>query len=142
MRRDSSPGTTPQERGRFGEQKAAKWLHREKGYTIICSNWRQGHDEIDLICRDGQVLVFIEVKTRHHNATVPGYFSVTQKKKKILQRVCKAYLKRLKNPPQHFRFDIVEVQLKESGFSVCHYENVLLFSKHFHVSKSSRLKRP
>ncbi len=129
------PGETPRERGRFGEDEAAKWLRKKKGYTVVCCNWRHGRDEIDLVCRDGKILVFVEVKTRKSDAAVPGYYSVTKKKKKILLRVCKAYLKCLKSPPKHFRFDIVEVGLKgNGGFCICHYENVLLFSKHFHVN--------
>ena len=133
-KRTSSSETNAQKRGRYGESVAARWLRQQKGYTILARNWRQGRDELDLICRDGRVIVFIEVKTRKADPLVPGYASVTRRKKAALRRVAKHYLRGLRPAPKHFRFDIVEVQLMEKGgFKVCHYENALLFSKYFHL---------
>lgn len=129
------PDSTPAKvSGRYGERFAAKWL-RQKGYTLLSANWRYGRDEIDLVCRDKHVVVFVEVKTRREGSLVSAFYSVTRKKKKALRRVCTAYLRHLKRPPQHVRFDIVTVTLKETGDPVVgHYENVLLFPKCFHCS--------
>src|SRR5687768_16147400 len=49
--------------GEHGEQTAAQWLVRERGLEIIARNWRNPRDrrdEIDLVCLDGHVLVFVE----------------------------------------------------------------------------------
>ena len=121
------------ERGRFGEDLAAAFCRRQLGHRVIARNWRSGRDELDLICRDGAVLVFIEVRARDASALVSGYHSVNVKKKKALQRAAKSYLKQLQKPPKHFRFDVIDIALKEgkSG-DLHHYANVPLFSKHYH----------
>jgi len=119
-------------RGSFGEREAAKYLRREKGFHVLIRNWRHGRDEIDLVCRDGEVLVFVEVRTRDAGATVSGYHSVTAKKKQALLRVCRAYLKGLRQRPAHFRFDIVEVRLGNGGSStIHHFANASLFPAPF-----------
>ena len=126
--------STRAQRGKFGEDLAADYCRRELGYRIIVRNWCYQRDEIDLICQDGEVLVFIEVRARSEDALVSGYHSVNRHKKKILRRVCSNYLKRLKEPPRHFRFDIIDVSICEEGESdVRHYSNIPLFNKHFSV---------
>lgn len=49
--------------GKLGEQKAADFLE-EKGYQIVDRNWHFHHKEVDIIAFDGEVLVFVEVRTR------------------------------------------------------------------------------
>lgn len=114
------------ERGRFGEREAARYL-KGKGLRVLVRNWRHGHDEIDLVCLDGEVLVFVEVRTRDALALVDGYHSVTQAKKDKLRRVCRAYLKALPQRPGHTRFDIVAVSLgPQNQVDVSHYAGVFL----------------
>src|SRR5450759_4281309 len=75
--------------GNRGEQLAAAWLQRERGFAIVARNWRSPRDrrdEIDLVCRDGDALVFVEVKTRAAGALVPGYYAVDERKKTVLRR--------------------------------------------------------
>jgi putative endonuclease len=116
-------------RGRFGEKRAAAYL-RKKGYRVLVRNWRAGHDEIDLVCQDGAVLVFVEVRTRDEAALVGGYHSVTEEKKTRLRRACRAYVKKLSPPPAHTRFDIVELRLGQAGdFTLYHHSNVSLFNQ-------------
>lgn len=125
------PGADKAERGRFGEDLAAAHCRR-LGYRVVRRNWRRGRDEIDLVCRDGPELVFIEVRARAEEALVPGYFSVDWRKKKVLRRACSAYLWTLRCPPAHFRFDIVEVSISMDGSgTIRHHANVPLFHKHF-----------
>lgn len=120
--------------GDQGERSAAAFL-AGRGWRILARNWRSPRDrrdEIDLVCRDGDVLVFVEVKTRAAGALVPGYFAVDGRKKKVLRRAATAYLRALRPPPATFRLDVVEVSARD-GFppEIRHFENVPLFSKHF-----------
>ncbi len=122
--------------GAEGERLAADFLRKQNGYKIVARNWRSPHDrrdEIDLICRDQAVLVFVEVKTRSAHALVSGYHAINQAKKRILLRACTAYLRALGSAatPPTFRFDIVEVSHNGDGAApeVRHFENVPLFSK-------------
>lgn len=120
------------ERGRYGEDLAAQYCKRELGYRQIARNWRYKQDEVDLICRDGEVLVFIEVRARSESALVSGFDSVDAKKKQKLLRACKAYLKQLSHPPKHLRFDVIGVVLRENEpGEVRHYQNIALFPKHY-----------
>ena len=126
------PDSGRAERGRFGEALAARHCERELGYRIIARNWRCKRDELDIICMDAGVLVFIEVRARAAHARVGGFHSVDSKKKKVLRRGCKAYINCLPKPPKHVRFDVVEVVLSADGTGeVRHYANVPLFSKHY-----------
>lgn len=111
-------------------------MRREKKFQIVTRNWRWNKGEIDLVCWDREVLVFVEVKTRAADASVPGYYAVDQKKKDILRRVFGDYLKQLKKKPATFRFDVVEVSVPLNGKpEVLHFENIPLFSKGYHWGK-------
>jgi len=132
-----APGSGRAARGCYGEDLAARYCRNELGYRLLTRNWRSGKDELDLICQDGGVLVFIEVRSRAKDALVSGYASVHAHKKKVLQRACKSYLKQLQNPPKHFRFDIIDISLDEGVTGeVRHYANVPLFHKHYSPPKS------
>ena len=125
-------GSTRAERGVYGEALAASYCQHELGYREIVRNWRCKQGEIDLIFRDGEVLVFIEVRARSAEALVSGFHSVNSRKKAILRRACQNYLSQLQNPPKHFRFDIMDVALSKDGKGdVRHYTNIPLFSKHY-----------
>jgi len=121
--------------GKQGEQLAVDFLKCEKKYKIIASNWTYKKDEIDIIAKDADVLVFIEVKTRCHNSSlISQYESVTSKKKKALARACKAYLKYNKLSPHYFRFDIILVKFRKNQQNIIqHYCNIKLFPKNFHT---------
>jgi putative endonuclease len=112
-----------------------------RGWRVLARNWRNPADrreELDLVCADGEVLVFVEVKARAARALVPGYFAVNVRKKKVLLRAARAYLRGLRQPPRTVRFDVVEVALGAAadgggtgGPPVLHFENVPLFPRHF-----------
>jgi len=129
---EADPGS-----GAQGERLAAGWLERERHFTIVTRNWRSPRDrreEIDLVCRDGDVLVFVEVKARGADALVPGYHAVDRRKKRVLRRGIETYLAQLREKPKTFRFDVIEVAFAADGAAkpeVLHFENVPLFSKYF-----------
>ncbi len=134
----SEPATPAARRGAEGERLAAEFLHRRLGYEIVAANWRNPGDqreEIDLVCRDGEALVFVEVKSRSATALVPGYRAINRRKRRVLRRAIHAYLIRLRVRPRTFRFDVAEVSTHGDGASaeVRHFQNVRLFPKWFHV---------
>ena len=115
--------------GALGERAAETYLRRDRGFTIVRRNWRHGRDEIDLVCRDGEILVFVEVKTRAAHALVGGRAAVNRRKRRALARACRAYLVQLDAKPHTFRFDIVEVEHREGVVTaVRHFANVRLFA--------------
>jgi putative endonuclease len=124
-----------------GERLAATFLRKNNGYKIVARNWRSPRDrrdEIDLVCRDGEVLVFVEVKTRATDALVSGYHAVNQAKKRVMLRACTAYLRALGSAEKQrsFRFDVVEVSRGTANGDapvVRHFENVPLFPKDFRL---------
>ncbi len=137
-----SPSEAPSaqsEAGARGEQAAADFLRSRQGYAIVTRNWRSPRDqrdEIDLVCRDGDVLVFVEVKARAGGALVSGYEAVDERKKRALRRAVQAYLGQLTPPPRTFRLDIVEITLTERlPVQVMHYENAPLFPKGYHLAR-------
>lgn len=143
LRLAAPSGETPAaaEAGARGEAAAADFLAKRHGYAIVARNWhspRDRRDEIDLVARDGDVLVFVEVKARSVDALVPGYHAVDDRKKRALRRAVHAYLGALASPPRTFRFDVVEVGLSDRLPPQCmHFENVPLFPKGYHVARQS-----
>jgi len=109
--------------GRQGEARAAQYLGKVKGMRIVARNWRSPvdrRDELDLVCLDGAVLVFVEVKTRFRGALVRGYFTVDRRKKEALRRAALCYLKRIPphSRPKALRFDVVEIEHPWNSMSV------------------------
>ena len=131
--------STRAERGQYGEDLAADYCKHTLGFKVIARNWRHKRDELDIVCLDAGVLVFVEVRARAANALVGGYHSIDAHKKQVLQRGSKAYINQLQNPPKHVRFDVIEVSLSDDGEGdVRHYGNVPLFSRHYTTRHESR----
>ena len=102
-------------RGARGEKLACRFLRRH-GYKILYRNFRgRRGGEIDLVCRDGDTLVFVEVKTRTRRRFRPAIRSIrSPSKRERISRGGLAWLRLLDNPDILFRFDVVEVVLGES----------------------------
>jgi len=94
--------------GKLGED-AAFLLLKASGYRVLLRNHREGHAEIDLIARQGNILVFVEVKARDMSNPLRPSQAVDARKRKMLSEAAIAYLRRLEYPPISFRFDIIEV---------------------------------
>jgi len=93
--------------GERGENAAAKYL-RNKGYKIICRNFRCALGEIDIIARDAKTLVFVEVKTRADDEPTPED-QVNTAKQHQLTKAARFYLSRYGTPQPPARFDVVAV---------------------------------
>ncbi len=95
------------ELGKKGEELAKKMLI-DKGYSIIETNWRYDKDEIDIIAKDGDELVIIEVKTRSTDFFGYPEDAVNSKKEFFLIRATESYLLE-KDIDIDTRFDIVAI---------------------------------
>ncbi len=111
--------------GQRGEQLAAAYLHRQ-GYTIVTTNWRCVHGELDIVARKEHTLVFVEVRTRRAYTTDEAFESVNLRKQNRLQRLAYAYLSAHDLHEIDWRVDIVAVAILPSGQPVIeHVENAL-----------------
>jgi putative endonuclease len=100
--------------GELGERAAKKQLKRQ-GLKFLTANFRTPRGEIDLIFRDGDCLVFVEVKTRSSEDWVRPAAAVNAERRRRLTRAALDYLRLLRNPLVKVRFDIVEVLLQGSA---------------------------
>lgn len=100
--------------GQLGEAAAKKHLQKS-GLKFLTANFRatrRDGGEVDLIFRDDDCLVFVEVKARRTGGWVRPARSVNARKRLLLTKCAFDYLRLLKNPPVKIRFDIVEVLLE------------------------------
>lgn len=111
-RRKGAPEPEHLRRGRVGEEAARRTL-AAAGLKFLAANFRHEAGEIDLVFRDGNGLVFVEVKTRSSEDWTRPAAAVDAEKRRRISRTALAYLGRIGNPKVVFRFDIVEVLLKD-----------------------------
>src|SRR6476469_9015184 len=102
-------------RGAHGETSACRFLKR-RGYKSLFRNFRgRSGGEIDVVCRDNDTLVFVEVKTRTREDFGRPLEAVDRAKQKRISRGALAWLRMLDNPDILFRFDVVEVIIANDG---------------------------
>jgi putative endonuclease len=96
--------------GQKGEGAAVKFL-KKKGYKIVKKNYKNPIGEIDIIAKDHDTLVFVEVKSRENIEYGEPFEAVHRFKKQKIANVALLYLKRLKEIPP-CRFDVVSIYYK------------------------------
>lgn len=113
--------------GEMGEKIAENYLI-EKGYRIAERNYRQGRGEIDLIAwQNNKLLVFIEVKTRHHELFGGPEMAVTVKKQKLLAGVAGKYMESI-GYEWAIRFDVVAIILEKGTVKeIRHHEDAFIW---------------
>jgi putative endonuclease len=94
--------------GRRGERAAEKHLRRN-GYRIVARNFRAAGAEIDLVAMDGDVLVFVEVKTRRGLDAGAPEEAVDERKQKQIRRAAEMFAMRYREDEIEMRFDIVAI---------------------------------
>jgi len=104
--------------GAKGEKLATAYLIK-KGYQILACNWRHRHKEVDIIARDGNELVFIEVKLRSTDYFGDPSEAVTLKKQRFLIEAAEAYLENTTDDPE-VRFDIISIIANSNGYKFDH----------------------
>lgn len=118
--------TTAQQRlatGGYGEATAAKYL-ADQGMVVLDRNWRCELGEIDLVLRDGSVLVVCEVKTRTTAAYGTPLEAVGPAKVARLRRLAARWMKHRGVRPDEVRIDLVGVQLDAGVDRVDHVRGV------------------
>ncbi|MEM6316175.1 MAG: YraN family protein [Bacteroidota bacterium] len=110
------------ETGKKGEALAVDFL-KEKGYEIVETNWRFRRSEVDIIAKDGKILVFVEVKTRSYDYFGKPESFVSARKKTLLQDAASAYTHQVKHTWE-IRFDIIGILLRsEADIEISHFED-------------------
>ena len=103
--------------GRTGEDLACGELER-RGYVILARRYRRRGGELDVIARDGQTLVFVEVKTRDGREFGEGVDAVTARKRRRITRVALDYVARHGLTDCPCRFDVVSIQIDGSRSTI------------------------
>jgi putative endonuclease len=101
--------------GKQGEDIAVYYLEKQENWTILERNWRYRRAEIDIIAREGNTLVFVEVKTRSYvyQGNQPEDY-VSPAKETLLQGAAGAYMEKI-NYDWEIRFDILSILLHNNG---------------------------
>ncbi|MDP3150279.1 MAG: YraN family protein [Ignavibacteria bacterium] len=115
------PSST-KEKGKEGEEKAVTLLI-EKGFEIIERNYRYGKGEIDIIARDKEFLVFVEVKSRESLEYGKPEEAITKRKMSQIRKITEAYLAEKNITNENIRFDVVAILFLNGEISIEHYEN-------------------
>lgn len=108
-----------QQRGRIGERLAVALL-RQAGYRVLEQNVRCGRVELDIIAREGTVLVFVEVKARWSDRFGAPEEAITPAKRRNLLSAAGQYLRGHHLEDQEWRVDVLALRLR--GTSVLHWE--------------------
>ncbi|MBI2434817.1 MAG: YraN family protein [Candidatus Hydrogenedentes bacterium] len=106
-----------------GEDAAARYLKKRR-YKILARNVRCGRNEIDIIARTGDTVVFVEVRTRMQEDGILPEDTVTATKQAHLRAAARWYLARNQEPDTYYRFDVVAIILPPQGNPrITHYES-------------------
>ena len=110
----------------MGERTAESFLTR-RGYKILGRNYRSRYGEIDIIAREDQCLVFVEVRTRRGSEFGTPEESVTRAKRDRLVALAESYLQSLEKMPSSWRIDLVAIELDRDGRTptIRHIENAV-----------------
>ena len=100
--------------GDRGEALAARYLEQH-GWRVVARNFRMGHKEIDLVARRGEVVAFVEVKTRAGLGYGHPLEAITWRKRREIQLVAAAWIDRHGRPGDCYRFDAVAVLAGAGG---------------------------
>lgn len=104
--------------GRYGEAVAARHLVQVQGMAVLDRNWRCGRGEIDLVLRDGAVLVICEVKTRRGVGCGTPHEAVDDTKRARLQDLARLWMQAHDVRVDDVRVDLVAVLMSQRGAAV------------------------
>ena len=112
------------ELGKWGEQIAAEYLQK-KGYRIMFRDWIIGHRDLDIIAKQNDVVVIVEVRTRRNNHFGDTEMTIDRQKIRNICIASNAFVKRLRIDNE-IRFDIIAITgTPEIGYTINHIEDAL-----------------
>jgi len=121
MRNNSEEYPEKDDLGKKGEELARFYLIG-KGYHLLDLNWHYGHKEIDIIARQGNEIVVVEVKTRMENYAEEPWEAISTGKIRNLVEAADAWLI-LRDVEMETRFDVISIVMKKDGnHSLEHFE--------------------
>ena len=100
--------------GILGEELACQALSR-RGYRVVARNWRCATGEVDIVARDGESWVFVEVKTRRGRGAGLAEEALTPDKIERLADLAETYLAEQNLPGVNWRIDLVAIELTPAG---------------------------
>lgn len=100
--------------GKYGEDLACDYL-RSKGYTVLERNYKIKIGELDIIARQADLLVCVEVKTRKSLSYGYGLESITWKKRQTIRKLAEYYYAVLREPGLKVRIDVIDILLDAEG---------------------------
>ena len=98
------------EQGTKGEDLALRHLKRQ-GLEIVEMNYRFGHGEIDIVAKDGDTLVFCEVKMRETDKFGDPEYAITPRKQQQIRKIARGYLYEHEIKEQECRFDVIAIRM-------------------------------
>ena len=110
---------------RAGEEFASEFL-RARGFSILERNWHFGRGEIDIIARDGEYTVFVEVKTRTNESYGAPEYAITPAKQRQLARVAQGYLYQHADENHPCRFDVITVTFERGEPRINYIANAFM----------------
>ncbi len=96
--------------GTRGEKLACRYLHG-KGYDILLRNYKVDSGEVDIVARDGSIVCFVEVKTRHSGFRGRPAEGLSEKQRRRVRHAATDYLREIGSPAVVYRFDLIEIVL-------------------------------
>ncbi len=100
--------------GLHGEDIAVKYLE-VLGFPIVCRNFRSGFGEIDLVAKDGDTIVFVEVKARRSRQFGKAVEQITKEKQRKIMKAAGEYLRRCGALGSCVRFDVLAIDILPGG---------------------------
>ncbi len=115
--------------GQEGETEAVAYLIK-KGYAILERNYRAGRGEIDIVVKDGETLVFVEVKTKRQDRFGEPEDWVDEKKQIQIGKVATQYLQDQNLDDVDCRFDVVAIDYTKGKKKIKHIKNAFWLEAH------------
>jgi len=115
--------------GKYGEDLACEFL-KSQGYQILKRNFREKYGEIDIIAREKETLVFVEVKTMVSDSDLDlkPEDQLSSAKLKKFSRICLSFANKYQNLVNNdfgWRMDVVAIEIIGNDYKIRHYENIV-----------------
>ena len=109
--------------GTWGETVAAEFL-LQRGYDIVAQNFRTPYGEIDLVARQGDITVFVEVKTRTSNSMGLPEGSITPRKRQHMISAAEYYA--AESEIDHWQIDVLSIEGRPGAEpKITYFENAI-----------------